>query len=64
MLETLQDRASDSIDLSIVVDTIVKVGLSDTAEECIVLNLNILAKMSQYNIMVVLSCIDQVVSAF
>jgi len=64
LLETLQDRASDSIDLSVVVDTIVKVGLSDTAEECIVLNLNILAKMSQYNIMVVLSCIDPVVSAF
>ena len=46
LLETLQDRASDRIDLALVVDTIVRVGLSDTAEECIVLNLNILAKMS------------------
>ena len=41
-----------------------RVGLSDTAEECIVLNLNILAKMSQNSIMVVLSCIDNIVAEF
>lgn len=64
LLETLQDRASDRIDLAQVVDTIVRVGLSDTAEECIVLNLNILAKMSQNSIMVVLSCIDNIVTEF
>jgi cullin-associated NEDD8-dissociated protein 1 len=64
LLETLQDRASDSIDLSRVVDTIVRVGLSDTAEECVVLNLNILAKMSSSSIMVVLSCLDSIVNAF
>lgn len=40
------------------------VGLSDTAEECIVLNLNILAKMSQNSTMVVLSYIDSIVSEF
>ena len=45
-------------------DTIVRVGLADTAEECLVLNLNILAKMSQSSIMVVLACIDQIVTAF
>lgn len=58
LLETLQDRASDCIDLSKLVDTIVRVGLTDTAEECVVLNLNILAKMSQSSIMVVLACLD------
>ena len=41
-----------------------RVGLADTAEECVVLNLNILAKMSQSSIMVVLSCIDPIVTAF
>ena len=46
------------------VDAIVRVGLADTAEECVVLNLNILAKMSQSSIMVVLSCIDPIVTAF
>ena len=50
--------------MALVVDTIVRVGLSDTAEECIVLNLNILAKMSQNSIMVVLSCIDNIVTEF
>lgn len=64
LLETLQDRASDCIDLSKLVDTIVRVGLTDTAEECVVLNLNILAKMSQSSVMVVLACLDQIVTAF
>lgn len=41
-----------------------RVGLADTAEECLVLNLNILAKMSQSAIMVVLAGLDQIVNAF
>ena len=52
------------IDLSKVVDTIVNVGLTDTAEECVVLNLNILAKMSQSAIVVVISYLDQIVQSF
>lgn len=47
-----------------VIDTIVNTGLADTAEECIVLNLNILAKMSQSQINVVISCLDRIVQAF
>jgi len=47
-----------------IVDAVVKTGLADTAEECVVLNLNILAKMSQSSIVVVISYLDQIVSAF
>ena len=64
LLETLQDRANQSIDLSQVVNTILKVGLNDTAEECVTLNLNILAKMSQTSIVQVLSQLDVLVDAF
>lgn len=55
LLETLQDRAADSVNLSNIVDTIITRGLTDTAEECVVLNLNILAKMSQSSINVVIN---------
>ena len=58
LLETLQERAMESIDLSMVVATIVNQGLSDTAEECVVLNLNILAKMCQNSVAVVVSQLD------
>lgn len=58
LLETLIEKATDSIDLSTVVATIISVGLSDTAEECVVLNLNILAKMSQISTAVVISYLD------
>ena len=47
-----------------IVEAVVVTGLSDTAEECIVLNLNILAKMSQSNINVVIGILDQIVTAF
>lgn len=58
LLETLIEKASDCIDLSNVVITIINVGLSDSAEECVVLNLNILAKMSQISTAVVISYLD------
>ena len=58
LLETLQDRATDSINLSSIVDIIITRGLTDTAEECVVLNLNILAKMSQSSINVVINQLD------
>ena len=45
------------------VDTIVRVGLADTAEECVVLNLNILSKMCTNSMMVVLSQIDTIVQS-
>ena len=64
LLETLQDKASDSVSMPQIVEAVVVTGLSDTAEECIVLNLNILAKMSQSNINVVIGILDQIVTAF
>lgn len=60
----LQQRAADSIEMNSVVEAIVRLGLSDTNEECVVLNLNILAKMCTSSINVVLSCIDTIVTAF
>ena len=63
LLETLQDKASDSIEMNRLVDTIVRVGLADTAEECVVLNLNILSKMCTNSMMVVLSQIDTIVQS-
>ncbi len=45
LLETLQEKATDSVDLEEVVSAIIKQGLLDTAQEVVVLNLNILAKM-------------------
>ncbi len=45
LLETLQEKATDSVDLELIVSAIIKQGLLDTAQEVVVLNLNILAKM-------------------
>jgi len=64
LLATLIEQASDIIDVSTIVATIISVGLSDSAEECVVLNLNILAKMSQISTPVVISYLDQIVTAF
>ena len=58
LLETLIEKAADSIDLSRVVNTIIQDGLQDKAEECVVLNLGILAKMSVNSAGVVISYLD------
>ncbi len=63
-LETLQEKATDSVDLEEVVSAIIKQGLLDTAQEVVVLNLNILAKMCQNSPAVVNSQLDTIVSAF
>ena len=64
LLETLIEKAADAIDLNAVVATIINDGLSDKAEECVVLNLGILAKMSQTSATVVIAYLDQIVSSF
>jgi len=64
LLETLIEKAYESIDASSVLVAIITVGLSDSAEECVVLNLNILAKMSQNSTAVIISYLDQIVAAF
>lgn len=64
LLETLIEKATDAIDLNAVVATIIQDGLSDKAEECVVLNLGILAKMSQSSASVVISYLDQIVNSF
>ncbi len=64
LLETLQEKATDSVDLEEVVSAIIKQGLLDTAQEVVVLNLNILAKMCQNSPAVVNSQLDTIVSAF
>ena len=43
---------------------VVVTGLSDTADECVVLNLSILSKMSQRSGVVVISAMDSIVTAF
>ena len=64
LLETLIEKAADCIDLNRVVNTIIQDGLNDKAEECVVLNLGILAKMSTNSAGVVISYLDQIVTAF
>jgi len=64
LLETLIEKAPDCIDLSRVVNTIITDGLNDKAEECVVLNLGILAKMSTNSAGVVISYLDQIVQEF
>jgi len=64
LLETLIEKAADSINLNSVVNTIIQDGLNDKAEECVVLNLAILAKMSVKSAGVVIAHLDQIVQAF
>ena len=65
LLETLFDRgAADYCDMNRLVDAVATLGLVDSAEEVSVLNLHILAKLTQRASVVVLSRIDQIVAAF
>lgn len=63
MLETMYDRAKDMINVVRIVDTVNLAGLVDTSEECVVMNLNLLVKLSQYSSIVVVSRIEQIISA-
>lgn len=49
---------ASEIEINKVLDVIVGRGLEDAAEECVVLTLNILAKLSSRSGVVVLSAID------
>jgi cullin-associated NEDD8-dissociated protein 1 len=46
MLETMYDRAKEHINIIQTVDIIYAHGLIDTSEECVVMNLNLLVKIS------------------
>ena len=46
LLEILFDRCGDYIDVDKIVDAVVNLGLADLAEEILIPNLNILAKLS------------------
>lgn len=52
------------MNLNDLVMTLNKSGLSDPAEEILVLSLNIMAKLSNRAAVIVLSCIDQIVLTF
>ena len=58
LLETLFTKASDHVDILQIVDAVVNLGLIDPAEESVVLNLHILAKLAQKANVVVISRID------
>ena len=64
LLEQLYDRCADHIDVDKVVDAVVNQGMADTAEEILIPNLNILAKLSQRSGVVVLSRVDAIVAGF
>lgn len=65
MLETLFDRgAADYCDMNKLVEAVTTLGLVDAAEEVSVLNLQILAKLTQRQSVVVMSRIDQIIGAF
>jgi cullin-associated NEDD8-dissociated protein 1 len=61
LLETLYDQLQADIDINRAVEQVVHTGLGDGAEECIVLNLNILNKLSQRSGVVVISFMDPIV---
>ena len=62
LLESLYYR-TEVIDLNKLVDAVVN-GLSDTAEDALVLTMNILAKLSSRSCVVVLSRMDGIIAAF
>jgi len=64
LLEELFDKASDHVDVSKIVQAVVLSGLSDSNEDSVVLNLHILAKLTQRSGAVVLSQIESIVLAF
>ena len=64
LLEQLYDRCADHIDVDKVVDAVVNQGMADTAEEILIPNLNILARLSQRSGVVVLSRVDAIVAGF
>ena len=64
LLENLYDYMASEIEINKVLDVIVGRGLEDAAEDCVVLTLNILAKLSARSGVVVLSAIDQIILAF
>jgi len=63
LLETMYDRAKDYVNIVRIVDTVNNKGLIDTSEECVVMNLNLLVKLSQFSSIVVISRIEQIVGA-
>lgn len=65
LLETLQDRdSSEYCDLDKLVNEVAFNGLTEEDEEILTLNLNILAKLTERASVIVLSKIDQLVTAF
>lgn len=65
LLETLFDRgAADYCDMNKLVDQVATSGLIDTAEEVSVLCLHMLAKLSERASVVVMSRIEQIITAF
>ena len=61
LLETLYENLQTDIDINRAVEMVVTKGLTDGAEECIVLSLNILSKLSQRSGVVVISFMDPIV---
>jgi len=64
LLETLYEHCSGDVDINKIVDTLVQVGLTDTAEECVVLTLSILAKLCSRSAVVVISRMEQLINEF
>lgn len=64
LIETMYEHLSSEIDINKVVDTLVTSGLTDTAEECVTLTLNILAKLCTRSGVVVIARMDQLITEF
>ena len=62
LLEILYDRCGDHVDVDKIVDAVVNLCMADSAEEILIPNLNILAKLSQRSGVVVLSRIEAIVT--
>lgn len=63
LLDSLVEKVSTRLEISAILEVAIK-GLEDAAEECMILSLHILGRLTQIAPTLVLSSIDSLVEAF